>query len=79
MPEFKIIVRCQNYWSKADTISEALGKLKTMGAKTKYYEAYIVHPDSYCEECFGAIVHSRDFRPKLIHSVSPKKLTKRKK
>lgn len=66
--DMKILVIGDRVWGKGDTLKEALEKAQ----KPRHYFAYIIHPDSWVDEC-GSIVSKTGFQPKKFHEVLPKK------
>jgi hypothetical protein len=70
----KIMVQTDHYWGIGDTLSEALQKAKNAGARGKmYYIAYIVQAGTYVDGMGFINYPDKNFAPKKIHEVLPKK------
>lgn len=76
LADFKILVIGDCVWGKGETLSEALAKMREHGGRSRYYIAYLVHPDSWVDG-MGAISYPSDYPPKEIYRVEPHKAKKK--
>jgi hypothetical protein len=76
-PKLAYIAMTANGWAKAFSEATAIRLLRndwgSNHVKKHGYIIYSVHPDSYCEEVNGAIVHPVGFPPVKIHDARASK------
>lgn len=66
---FKILVLCQNYWGKGQTIKEALARIREeSGRYPRKYLVFACHPDTRVDD-LGRLTYPRDSPAREIDRV----------